>query len=183
MSPNQKIVVLIGSASDMPFAHRLEDFLAEARFPVKCEYRVNSAHRAPKKLLADLEGYEDSGDKIVYVTVAGLSDALSSVVAGYTINPVIACPPDIEKFGFPKIFSSIMTPKGVPVALVPNPENAALAATRILALSDSSLRKVLQKHKEKIKENVAKADAELLDKRAHKPKREHVERIERMERR
>jgi 5-(carboxyamino)imidazole ribonucleotide mutase len=180
MSPNQKIVVLIGSASDMPFAHRLEDFLAEARFPVKCEYRVNSAHRDPEKLLADLKGYEESGDRIVYITIAGLSDALSSIVAGYTTNPVIACPPDIEKFGFPKIFSSIMTPKGIAVALVPNPENAALAASKILALSDSSLKNVLQKHKQKVKENVAKADAELRDKRSHKLKREHVERIERM---
>ena len=68
---------------------------------------VNSAHRDPEKLLTDLKGYEESGDRIVYITIAGLSDALSSIVAGYTTNPVIACPPDIEKFGFPKIFSSI----------------------------------------------------------------------------
>jgi len=177
----QKIVVLLGSTSDLPFAHRIEDFLVEARFPVKCEYRVSSAHRNPEKLLTDLKGYEQSKDNIVYITVAGLSDTLSSLVAGYTTNPVIACPPDIEKHGLPKIFSSIMTPKGVAVALVPEPENAALAATKILALSNPSLKKVVQRHKEKAKEAVAKADAELREKEAHELEREHIEHVEHAE--
>lgn len=162
--PDQKIVVLLGSASDMPFAKRIEAFLKEANFPIKCEYRINSAHRNPEKLLTDLKNYEQSKDNIVYITVAGLSDSLSSVVAGYTTNPVIACPSDIEKHGLPKIFSTIMTPKGIAVALVPEPENAALAAAKILALSNHSLREIVQKHKEKIKEAVAKADAKLREK-------------------
>jgi 5-(carboxyamino)imidazole ribonucleotide mutase len=178
---NQKIVVLVGSASDMPFAHRVQDFLKEAQFPIKCEYRVNSAHRNPEKLLADLKGYEQSKDNIVYITVAGLSDSLSSVVAGYAANPVIACPPDIEKHGLPKIFSTIMTPKGIAVALVPEPENAALAAAKILALSSPSLKEIVQKHREKLKEAVAKADAELRKKKAHELEREHVRRIEHRE--
>ncbi len=164
---DQKIVVLLGSASDMPFAKRIEAFLKEANFPIRCEYRINSAHRNPEKLLTDLKNYEQSKDNIVYITVAGLSDSLSSVVAGYTTNPVIACPPDIEKHGLPKIFSTIMTPKGIAVALVPEPENAALAAVKILALSNLSLKEVVQKHREKLKESVAKADDELKKKGAH----------------
>jgi len=165
--PDQKIVVLLGSASDMPFAKRIEAFLKEANFPIRCEYRINSAHRNPEKLLTDLKNYEQSKDNIVYITVAGLSDSLSSVVAGYTTNPVIACPPDIEKHGLPKIFSTIMTPKGIAVALVPEPENAALAAVKILALSNLSLKEVVQKHREKLKESVARADDELKKKGAH----------------
>jgi len=176
--PKQKIVILIGSTSDIPFAHRIEDFLKETHFPVKCEYRVNSAHRNPEKLLADLKGYEQSKDNIVYITVAGLSDALSSVVAGYTTNPIIACPPDIEKHGMPKIFSSVMTPKGIAVALVPEPENAALAAIKIFALSDPSLKKAVEKHREKLREAVAKADVELKKKKAHELEREHIEHAE-----
>jgi 5-(carboxyamino)imidazole ribonucleotide mutase len=179
--PNQKIVVLVGSTSDMPFAHRIGDFLTETRFPIKCEYRVDSAHRNPEKLLADLRGYEQSNDNIVYVTVAGLSDTLSSVVAGYTANPVIACPPDVEKHGLPKIFSSVMTPKGVAVALVPEPENAALAAAKILALSNPSLRNAVLKHREKVSEAVVKADAELKKKESHELEREHIERVEHIE--
>src|SRR4030066_2529547 len=157
--PNQKIVVLLGSASDMPFAKRIEDFLKEASFPIKCEYRINSAHRNPEKLLTDLKNYEQSKDNILVITVAGLSDSLSSVVAGYTTNPVIACPPDVEKHGLPQIFSAIMAAKGIAVALVPEPENAALAAAKILALSNPSLKAIVRKHKEKLKEAVEGAEA------------------------
>jgi len=176
--PKQKIVVLVGSASDVPFAHRIEDFLRESSFTVKCEYRVSSAHRNPEKLLDDLKGYEQSEDKIVYITVAGLSDALSSVAAGFTTSPVIACPPDTEKHGLPKLFSSVMTPKGVAVALVPEPENAALAAVKILALSDSSLKKRVQKYRERVREAVVKADAEVRRKKARELERESVEHAE-----
>ncbi len=161
----RKIVILLGSASDVPFAHRIEDFLKEAKLPVACEYRVGSAHRNPEKLLADLKSYEKSNENIVYITVAGLSDALSGVVAGFTKYPVIACPPDVEEHGLPKIFSSIMTPKGIAVSYVPTPENAALAAAKILALSNSSLAKKIDQYKQKTKKVVEKMDAEIKAKK------------------
>jgi len=176
--PDQKIVILIGSSSDMPFAHRVEDFLKENRIPIKCEYRVNSAHRNPEKLLQDLKGFEQSKDDIVFITVAGLSDALSGVVAGYTTRPVIACPPDFKTYGWSKFFSSVVTPKSVPVAFVPEPENAALAAARILALSDASLKKAVEKHRDAAKEAVVKADKEVKGKKAFELEREHLEKIE-----
>jgi 5-(carboxyamino)imidazole ribonucleotide mutase len=159
--PNPKIIVLVGSKSDMPFAYRIEDFLKKEDFNVKCEYKVNSAHRNPEKLLRDLKNYEKSADNIVYITVAGLSDALSGVVAGYTTKPVIACPPDLQTYGWIKVFSSIATPKGVAVALVSEPENAALTAVKILAISNSTLKKAVEKYKAKMREAVEKSDAEL----------------------
>ncbi|MDH5783891.1 MAG: AIR carboxylase family protein [Candidatus Bathyarchaeota archaeon] len=171
----QKIVILLGSASDVPFAHSVEDFLKEAKFPIKCEYRVDSAHRNPEKLLADLKSYEKSNENIVYITVAGLSDALSGVVAGFTKYPVIACPPDIDKHGLPKIFSSIMTPRGIAVSYVPKPENAALAAAKILALSNSSLARKIEQYLREAKRAVEKMDAEIKAKEAFEMKREHVE--------
>ena len=88
--PKEKIIVLMGSARDLKFASRITDFLREENFPVTCIYNVASAHRTPQKLLKDLQEYEESGDKLVFITVAGLSDALSGVVAGYTKFPVIA---------------------------------------------------------------------------------------------
>jgi phosphoribosylcarboxyaminoimidazole (NCAIR) mutase len=52
------------------------------------------------------------------------------VTAGYTSKPV-ACPPDLKTYEWSKAFSSLATPKGVSVALVLEPENAALAAVEI----------------------------------------------------
>jgi len=177
----EKIVILVGSASDISFAHRVEDFLREARFPVRCEYRVGSAHRNVKKLLNDLKSYEQSEAKIVYITVAGLSDALSGVVAGYSKYPVIACPPDVEKHGLSKVFSTMMTPQGVAVSLVPTPENAAFAAAKILALSNPSLKNRINEYIDKMRNAVAKADTEVRGKEEHEREREHIECIEHLE--
>jgi 5-(carboxyamino)imidazole ribonucleotide mutase len=174
----EKIVILIGSASDSPFAHHIEDFLREARFRVKLEYRVSSAHRNPEKLLNDLKGYEQSGNRIVFITVAGLSDALSGIVAAYSKHPVIACPPDIEKHGLQKIFSTVMTPKGVPVCMASSPENAAFAAVKILAVSNVSLKKRVGEYIDEMRNAVIKADAAIKGKEIGEREREHVEDLE-----
>jgi len=176
--PKQKIVILMGSSSDMPFAHRIEDFLKENHIPITCEYRVSSAHRNPEKLLQDLKSYEQSKDDVVFVTVAGLSDALSGVVAGYTTRPVLACPPDFKTYQWGKVFSSAVTPKGVPVAFVAEPENAALTAARILAYTDPLIKKAVEKHRDAAREAVVKVDKEIQGKKAHELEREHLEKIE-----
>ncbi len=159
--PKEKIIILMGSARDHKFASRIRDFLREEKIPVSCIYNVASAHRTPQKLLKDLQEYEDSGDNLVYITVAGLSDALSGVVAGYTKYPVIACPPDSEKYGSTKIFSSTAMPKGIPVAYVSKPENAALTAVRILALSNPVLYESLGQFKQKMEKTVYEGAEEV----------------------
>jgi 5-(carboxyamino)imidazole ribonucleotide mutase len=159
--PEEKIIVLMGSPRDLPFAAKIKDFLKKEGFQVNCIYNVASAHRTPEKLLKDLKEYEKSGDSIIYITVAGLSDALSGVVAGYTRYPVVACPPDSEKHGGAKVFSSTATPKGIPVAYVAKPENAALVAVRILAISNPELKKSLDKFKQKMAKAVYEGAEEV----------------------
>lgn len=168
--PLNKIIILVGSANDLPFARRIEGFLDKSRLLVECEYRISSAHRNIEKLLSDIRDYEKSPEKIVYITIVGLSDALSGVVAGISKNPVIACPPDLEKHGLPKAFSSMMMPQGISVSLVPMPENAALTAVKILALSDPSLKIRIAEYLSSLKKAVAEADAELRQKEKHKGK-------------
>jgi len=150
LMPDQKIVVLMGSPRDYPFASKVKEFLDKEGFPVTCVYNVASAHRTPEKLLNDLKECEKCGSSIVYITVAGLSDALSGVVAGCTLNPVIACPPDSEQHGAAKVFSSTAMPKGIPVAYVAKPENAALAAVRIFSHSNPELKKKLDEYRQKM---------------------------------
>jgi phosphoribosylaminoimidazole carboxylase PurE protein len=159
--PEEKIVVFMGSPRDLPFAAKIKDFLKKEAFRVSCIYNVASAHKTPEKLLKDLKEYEKSRDKIVYITVAGLSDALSGVVAGYTRHPVVACPPDSEKHGGVKVFSSTAMPNGIPVAYVVKPENAALLAIRIFALSNLDLKKCLDKFTKKMTKAVYDGEEEV----------------------
>jgi 5-(carboxyamino)imidazole ribonucleotide mutase len=150
--PQAKIVVFMGSKRDYEFASRINKFLQEEDFDVKCEYVVASAHKNPKKLLKEIEKYENSSEHIVFITVAGLSDALSGVVAGSSKYPVIACPPDSEKFWWAKFFSSAVTPQGVAVAYVPRPENAALSAVKMLALTSQDLQRKVEAYMRRLKE-------------------------------
>jgi len=174
--PQAKIVVFMGSKRDYEFASRINKFLQEEDFGIKCEYVVASAHKNPKKLLEEIEKYKNSGDHIVFITVAGLSDALSGVVAGNSGDhivfitvaglsdalsgvvagsskyPVIACPPDSEKFWWAKFFSSAVTPQGVAVAYVPRPENAALSAVKMLALTSQDLQRKVEAYMRRLKE-------------------------------
>ena len=159
--PKKKIVVLMGSPRDLPFASKIKAFLKKENISISCVYNVASAHRTPEKLLTDLKENEESGDNIVYVTVAGLSDGLSGVVAGYTCFPVIACPPDSDKHGGAKVFSSTAMPNGIPVAYVAKPENAALMATRILALVNPDLKTRLDKFKLKMAKSVYEGAEEV----------------------
>jgi len=148
-----KIVVFMGSKRDYEFASRINKFLKQEKFNVKCEYVVASAHKAPRKLLEEVKKCEKKGENIVFITVAGLSDALSGVVAGSSKYPVIACPPDSERFWWAKFFSSAMTPQGVAVAYVPRPENAALSAVKMLALFDKSLQRKVEVYMRRLKES------------------------------
>ena len=155
-----KVVVFMGSKRDYEFASRINKFLQEEGFGLKCEYVVASAHKTPKILLEEVEKYENLSGHVVFITVAGLSDALSGVVAGASKYPVIACPPDSEKFWWAKFFSSAVTPQGVAVAYVPRPENAALAAVKILALFNRSLQRKVEAYMRRLKE---RAKAQRLE--------------------
>lgn len=161
------MIIFMGSKSDFPFAKKIGDFLSKEGFSLKYEYNVASAHKTPEFLIKKVAGYEESDESLVYITIAGLSDALSGVIAGCSKRPVIACPPDLEKYGWSKVFSSAMTPRGIPVMLVPTPQNAALAALRILAMNDPSLRQEIESFHAKKRDEVTMADEEMVGGGSH----------------
>ena len=107
-----QVVILLGSKSDME-------------------------HRAA--IGRGLDRYEQDGQPHVYITVAGRSNALSGVVDANSRHPVIACPPYGERFGGMDLLSSVRMPGGVAPMLVLEPEGAALAAAKILAVGDPAL--------------------------------------------
>ena len=157
----QRVVVLMGSKKDLDFATSIGRVLE--RFGIKYEYRVASAHKTPRELLKILEECEPLGIRIVYITIAGMSNALSGLVDANTKCPVIACPP-IEKLDV-DVYSSLRMPSGVAPLVVLNPENAALAAAKILGLENPSISEsVFQFQSEKRKE-VNNADNEVKGKK------------------
>jgi 5-(carboxyamino)imidazole ribonucleotide mutase len=119
-------------------------------------FRVASAHKTPEKVLEILKEYER--DKVVFITVAGKSNALSAFVDANTAKPVIACPPYSEKFGGADIYSSLRVPSGVGLVVTIEPESAAIAAAKIFAVKDQELAKRVREYQQSKKREIEKAD-------------------------
>lgn len=150
-----QVVIIMGSGSDEAFIEPAVKILEN--LGVKMKLRVASAHKTPKKLLEILQGYEDEKN-LVYITVAGLSNALSGFVDANSTHPVIACPPTGEKFEVVDVYSSLRMPKGVSPLVVLQPENAALSAAKILALTDADLRKKVESYQTEMRQRIEKDD-------------------------
>ena len=120
------------------------------------EFRVASAHKTPEKALQILSEFQN--ERIVYITVAGRSNALSAFVDANTEKPVIACPPYSEKFSGADIFSSLRLPSGIGSLVNIEPEGAAIGAAKIFTLDDHELRNRIIEHQHAKKKEIEKAD-------------------------
>ncbi|MFH0927507.1 MAG: 5-(carboxyamino)imidazole ribonucleotide mutase [Candidatus Micrarchaeota archaeon] len=131
----EKVLIMIGSESDMVHAKKCSDKLDE--FGVENRIEVASAHRNPEKV----DELMKKSPAQVFVAMAGLSAALPGVLASKTTKPVIGVPLNVKLDGLDALLSSMQIPSGVPVATVgvDNAKNAAFLAMRILALSDAKL--------------------------------------------
>ncbi|MEM2094325.1 MAG: AIR carboxylase family protein [Candidatus Bathyarchaeia archaeon] len=153
-----KVVLILGSGSDEDFARPIIRLLEV--FGIRYEVRVASAHRTPRKLLDILQEHE-AGESLVYITVAGLSNALSGMVDANTIHPVIACPPLSTCFAGGDILSSLRMPKGVAPLVVLEPESAAVAAAKILAIKDLELKTRLEFYQKEARDRTESEDQRL----------------------
>jgi len=132
------LVILMGSKADAAHCQKIAE--AAQQFGLEVVQRIGSAHKTPAHVLKLLDGYQASGRPVIYITVAGRSNALSGFVDGAVSAPVIACPPPAEAFAGADLYSSLRMPSGIAPALVLEPANAALLAAKIFALADPAVR-------------------------------------------
>src|SRR5215469_11488722 len=153
-----RVILIMGSKSDLEHTQKIAKTLQALDIP--SVMRVCSAHKATSRLLELLNEYEQTGP-LVYITIAGRSNALSAVVDANTRYPVISCPPYSDRFGGADIFSSLRLPSGIATPTILEPEGAALMAAKILALSDSALAQRLTAYKQRLVEELSQADEEV----------------------
>ena len=149
-----KAIVLMGSERDLEFCHAITKYLKALE--VEYAFRIASAHKTPEQVLTVLKEFEK--EKTVYITVAGRSNALSAFVDANTSKPVIACPPYSEKYGGADLYSSLRVPSGIGSTVTIEPEGAAIAAAKILALDDKELEKRVVNYQWAKKKAVEKAN-------------------------
>lgn len=148
------ISILLGSESDRDHAKKITDELDGFEAPY--EIKVMSAHKVPEMCFEYVQKMNKEKN-VVYITCAGRSNGLSGVIAGSSVHSVIACPPFSSKEDYLiNIHSTLQMPSDTPVLTVIDPKNAALAAIKILALSDEKLRKKISARIKKIKKSFKK---------------------------
>jgi 5-(carboxyamino)imidazole ribonucleotide mutase len=144
----------MGSERDLEFSREIAKYLK--LLGVSYEFRVASAHKTPLTVLEILKEFENQ--QVVYLTVAGRSNALSAFIDGNTAHPVIAVPPYSEKYGGTDIYSSLRVPSGIGLVVTIEPEGAAIATAKILALNDPTLLANVQTYQNNKKQELERAN-------------------------
>ena len=152
------VVILMGSPSDQPHVEKIVNALK--RMGIETEQRISSAHKTPQNLLQLISAFEQDPRPLVYITVAGRSNALSGMVDANVRAPVIACPPPSTAFEGVDIFSSLRMPSGVAPMVVLDPENAALAAAKILGLVSEGIAQTVAQQQENQRKRLLTSDKE-----------------------
>ncbi len=111
------VVILAGSGSDEAHIDKIVNAVRKYSLPV--EVRIKSAHKQPEGLIDEVRKYDDLKGPLVYIAVAGMTDALSGLNAFNSNRPTITCSPDHPNM------SPITNPPGSSNAYIGRPDNAA----------------------------------------------------------
>ncbi len=152
-----KVVIIMGSKADAEWAEQISKVLEN--FGIETVSRIASAHKVPLKCYNLIKEYEK--ENVVFITIAGMSNALSGFTDAQTFCPVIACPPYSDKFGGTDVYSSLRMPSGVAPLTILSPENAALAAAKIIGLSKPGLQEKIIQFQDKKRKELEEADQNL----------------------
>ncbi len=155
-----KAIIFMGSEKDRAHAEKMISFWKDNGFEIEHEVRAMSAHKMAPAVLNAVKEFEKQ-ENIVFIAVAGRSNALGPLLAGHSRFPVINCPPLSEKFDFMDLLSSIRMPNNVPCVTILEPENAALHAVKVFALNNSTLRKKLAEYVEGVHGEIIKSDKRI----------------------
>lgn len=158
-----KVGIIMGSKSDLNIAETAIKVLKD--FNVPCEVIVSSAHRTPERTGEWTRSAEKNGFSVI-IALAGAAAHLAGVVAAETNLPVVAVPVSATTLGgLDALLSMVQMPGGIPVATMAignaGAKNAALFACQIIARSDKELNEKLKAYREKMKEEVYKANEEV----------------------
>jgi 5-(carboxyamino)imidazole ribonucleotide mutase len=162
---NPKVMIILGSASDLKIAEKSIDVLETLGIPYSL--KVASAHRTHgkvKKLV--VEGTANGIE--VFIGIAGLAAHLPGSIAAYTHRPVIGVPVDVKLGGLDALFASVQMPFPTPVAIVgiDRGDNGGILAGQIVAVNNPEVKKKVSKLRKsyqiKVKNDEERLISELL---------------------
>jgi len=144
---NKKVAIVMGSQSDYPTMKNCEEILKILK--IKYETKIISAHRTPHRMFEFAKNAVKNNYSVI-IAGAGGSAHLPGMIASMSTLPVIGVPVETKNLkGLDSLLSIAQMPKGIPVATVAIGKNGAfnagLLAVSIIALSESKIKKNLEK--------------------------------------
>ena len=161
MNETARVLILLGSDSDLPLMEDGLTLLREMEVPFKVD--ISSAHRHPDKTASYARGARDKGFEVI-VAAAGLAAHLPGVIASHTTLPVIGIPLEGGSLlGMDALLSMVQMPKGVPVATVGigASRNACILACEILAIKHEGLAAKLAAMKDGMRRDIERKSRKL----------------------
>ena len=127
------VFIMAGSKSDSDHTNKILHALKNIGINAVCSYI--SAHKNTLTAVEVINDVNNLFKRVVWVTVAGRSNALSGVVAANTDFPVLACPPFKDKVDMMvNMNSTLQMPSKTPVMTVIDVNNTVLCCKRIFDL-------------------------------------------------
>ncbi|RMF80156.1 MAG: 5-(carboxyamino)imidazole ribonucleotide mutase [Nitrospirae bacterium] len=160
---NVDVVVLMGSASDLPIMREATRVLD--RLGLTWRAHVTSAHRTPERTVELVRRAEEEGARAI-ICGAGMAAHLAGVVAAHTLLPVLGVPlPGGVMDGMDALLATVQMPAGVPVATFSvgkaGARNAAFFAARLVARDRAEVRAALEAARASDRQAVEEADADV----------------------
>lgn len=159
---NNKVAIIMGSASDYPVMKEAEAILKE--FGIETHVEVVSAHRTPEKMVHFAKNARENGYNVI-IAGAGGAAHLPGMVASLTSLPVIGVPIKSSNSidGWDSILSILQMPNGIPVATVAlnAAKNAGILAARILSAKDATLGNRLNAYALQMEKDVEDSQSKL----------------------
>ena len=154
------VSIIMGSTSDLKIMEKAAIFFDEME--IAFEINALSAHRTPEEVEKFAKEANERGIKVI-IAGAGMAAHLPGVVASMTPLPVIGVPINATLDGMDALLAIVQMPPGIPVATVGinGALNAAIIAAQILATSDEAIMQKLIYYKEKLKQKIVNANADL----------------------
>ena len=151
------VAIIMGSAADEEWVGKIVAKLKKFS-GISVETIVASAHKTPEYVSNWVKKLDATNSRLVYVAVAGRSNALGAYLDFATPNPVINCPPYSEKYAGADIFSSLRLPSGSGALTVIEPDAAAVGAAKILAENNILTWARIYKFQKDLREKVTSAN-------------------------
>jgi len=143
----KKISIIMGSQSDFKTMIFCQKILKKLN--IKFETKIISAHRTPERMYRYAMDAEKNNISVI-IAGAGGSAHLPGMISALTSLPVLGVPIESKKLkGLDSLLSIVQMPKGIPVGTLAIGEdgaiNAALLAASIIGITDTVVKKKLNK--------------------------------------